>query len=81
MFRPNRIELVKALEAANEYIPHRQSKWLWAWPVYEKLRQRQATHAESIDFIFNYFALDQEDWENLANSMACKLSREKKRND
>ena len=73
MFRPNKTEILKAMQAADNYIPHRLSNWLWAWPIYFKLRKRQATHDESVDFIFNYFSLDQGDWENLAESMACKF--------
>lgn len=78
MYRPNPLLVEEAIKAVQTYTPHRQSKWLWAWPIYSILREREATHCEAIDWIIDYFGLEKKtEFEPLANSMAGKLHREK----
>ena len=78
MYRPNPLEIREAIVKAKNYTPHRQSKWLWAWPIYFYLRKGDSTHCEAVDWILEEFSLDvKENFEPMANSMAGKLHREK----
>jgi len=73
------IQQIQAVhQLAREYKPKRNSRFGFAFPTYQLLRNQGASHSEAAQWLTEQFGISADEYKALAACMAGHLTRQKR---